>query len=215
MYFFGLAAERRAKPTDDLISGLCAATVTDEGGNEVGLEDREVAGFSILLAGAGTETVAKLIGSTLVTLGREPDVRAAVIADRSLLPALVEEGMRFHPPAQYMCRWTTKEAVLGSGTIPAGSRVLLSLGAAMRDPRAFDAPDEFRLDRPKKTALGFSYGIHSCLGASLARLEAQIAFDEVFDRWPDYEVDEAGLERVTQENTAGFCRVPLRVTPLR
>jgi cytochrome P450 len=89
---------------------------------------------------------------------------------------------------------------------------MLIMGSAMRDPRQFDDPDEFRLDRPPSVPLGFGYGVHTCLGMSLARLEARIALEEFLSRWPDYRVDRDGLRRVSQENTAGYCNVPVDVT---
>ena len=105
--------------------------------------------------------------------------------------------------------------VLGAGdelsgvTIPAGFPVLLVTGAATRDERFFDAPDAFDIDRPPSLALGFGYGIHSCLGAALARMESRIAIEELARRWPRYEIDEAGLRRVTMSNVAGYSNVPV------
>jgi len=209
MYFYELATNRREQPTDDMIGGLCQATIKTDAGDEVQLERREVAGFIILLAGAGTETVTKLIGSSIVALERFPELRAELVEDARLIPNAVEETMRWAPPAQYMCRFTTRTADLPSGQIPAGSRVMLIMGSAMRDPRQFEDPDEFRLDRPSSVPLGFGYGVHTCLGMSLARLEARVALEEFLSRWPDYRVDRDGLTRVNQENTAGYATVPV------
>ena len=210
-YFYELATARRAEPNDDMISELCDATIETDDAGLVQLELREVAGFIILLAGAGTETVTKLIGSALVLLHRHPEIRAALVADPSLVPAAVDETMRWAPPAQYMCRTTTRAAELPSGSIPAGARVMLLIGSAMRDPRTFTDPDDFRLDRSPSVPLGFGYGVHACLGTALARLEGRVALEEFLARWPDYRVDETGLVRVTQENTAGYARVPVHV----
>jgi cytochrome P450 len=209
MYFYELATARRTEPKNDMIGQLCEATIETDNDGSVQLELREIAGFTILLAGAGTETVTKLIGSALVLLHSHPEIRSALVADPSLISRAVDETMRWAPPAQYMCRTTTRPAELPSGTIPALARVMLLIGSAMRDPRTFPEPDDFRLDRPPSVPLGFGYGVHACLGTALARLEGRIALEEFLARWPDYRVDEAGLVRVTQENTAGFARVPV------
>jgi cytochrome P450 len=211
MYFHDIAGSRRAEPEDDMISRLCEATIETEDGRTVELEQREVAGFVILLAGAGTETVTKLVGSAIVLLDHIPEFKRALAADPSIAPAIVEETMRYAPPAQYMCRTTTRSAELPSGRIPGGARVMLLMGSALRDPRVFKDPDEFLLDREPSVALGFGCGVHTCLGAALARLEGRVALEEFIGCWPDYRVNDSELVRVTQENTAGYSHVPVRV----
>jgi cytochrome P450 len=201
IYVHGLAKERRERPADDMISQLCA----------VGLSDDEVAGFCTLLAGAGSETVTKLIGNGVVLFGRHPDQWRKVIADRELLVPAVEEILRYWAPSQYQGRWSTAETEWHGVTIPAHQPVLLITGAANRDERAYPDPDRFDVERPLKLNVGFGHGIHTCLGAALARLESRIAFDEIADRWPDYAVDESRCRRVNMSNVAGYSSVPVRV----
>ena len=201
IYIHGLAAEKRRRPADDMISRLC----------EVGLSDDEVAGFSLLLAGAGSETVTKLIGNGVVLFARHPDQWRKVIADRDLLVPAVEEILRYWAPAQYQGRCSTVATEWHGVTIPAHEPVLLITGAANRDERAHPDPDRFDIERPLKLNVGFGHGIHTCLGAALARLESRIAFDEIATRWPEYAVDETRCKRVSMSNVAGYSSVPVRV----
>lgn len=210
-YAHGLAVAKRADPGDDLLSRLTQVTVTRDDGTETGLDDVEVAGFATLLGGAGAETVTKLVANAVVLFHQHPDVWARVKADPSLIPAVVEEALRLQPPSQYQGRFCVQDVELHGTTIPAGHPVLLLTGAATRDERAFEHPDRFDLDRPPSQSLGFGLGIHSCLGAALARLESRVAIEEVVARWPHYEVDEAGLRRVAMSNVAGWSNVPVRV----
>jgi cytochrome P450 len=99
------------------------------------------------------------------------------------------------------------------GTIPAGHPVLLVTGAATRDPREFDRPDDFDVDRPPNVAIALGHGVHACLGAALARMESRIAIEELARRWSRLEVDEAGLRRVHMSNVAGYARVPVTAVP--
>jgi cytochrome P450 len=201
IYIHGLAAEKRRNPTDDMISRLC----------EVGLSDDEVAGFSLLLAGAGSETVTKLIGGGVVLFARNPTQWRKVIDDRALLVPAVEEILRYWAPSQYQGRCSTVETEWHGVTIPANEPVLLITGAANRDERAYEDPDRFDVERPLKLNVGFGHGIHTCLGAALARLESRIAFDEIATRWPEYAVDESRCKRVNMSNVAGYSNVPVRV----
>lgn len=200
-YLHALAGEKRRHPTDDMFSRLI----------ETGLSDEEVAGFGGLLAAAGSETVTKLIGSGVVLFARNPAEWAKVCADRSLLVPAMEEILRYWAPSQYQGRWSTAETTWHGVTIPAHEPVLLVTGAANRDERAYPDPDRFDVTRPLKLNVGFGHGIHTCLGAALARLESRIAFDEIATRWPDYSVDEAGCRRVHMSNVAGYSNVPVRV----
>ena len=115
------------------------------------------------------------------------------------------------PPSQYQGRYSVEERTFEGGRIPAGFPVLLVTGAATRDPRMFDRPDDFDIDRPSSVAIGFGHGVHSCLGAALARMESRIAIEEFLERWPRFDVDEAGLRRVQMSNVAGYQNVPVRV----
>jgi cytochrome P450 len=201
IYIHGLAQEKRQNPTDDMVTGLIDAGLTDD----------EVAGFSLLLAGAGSETVTKLIGNGVVLFGRHPDQWRAVRADPARLVPAVEEILRYWAPSQYQGRWSTAETEWHGVTIPANEPVLLITGAANRDERAYSDPDRFDIDRPLKLNVGFGHGIHTCLGAALARLESRVAFEEIGRRWREFDVDEAGCKRVHMSNVAGYSNVPVRV----
>ena len=210
-YFYGLVAEKRANPADDMLSRLTQVEVDRGDGETTGLDDVEVAGFATLLGGAGAETVTKLVGNAMVLFARHPDQWQRVVADHSLIPQAVEEILRYLPPSQYQGRFAVRDSVRHGVTIEAGHPVLLLTGAATRDPAAYDDPDRFDIGRTPKLALGFGYGIHSCLGAALARMESRIAIEEIARRWPSFSVDEAGLRRVHMSNVAGYSNVPVHV----
>ena len=203
-----LLAERRARPRDDLTSVLAQAEYSHEG-EPTRLEDAEVIAFCTVLAAAGNETTAKLISTGAVTLARHPEQRALLWEDPSRIPLGIEEMLRWDAPLQYQGRITTRDVELHGQTIPRGSRVILILGAASRDEREFDAPDRFDVRRRTERQVYFGHGHHVCIGMSLARLEARIAFEEIAARFPDFEVDEAGLERQHQANVRGYGSVPI------
>jgi cytochrome P450 len=209
-YFFELSAEKRARPVDDMLSELTQVTVTDDDGVERGLDDVDIAGFGTLIGGAGAETVTKLVGNAVYHFSRHPDQWQAVIDDPTLIPNAVEETLRYTPPSQYQGRMCTKDVELHGVRIPAMSPTLLVTGAATRDDRQFDDPDRFDITRTPVLSLGFGHGVHSCLGAALARLESRIAIEELSRRFPRYEVVESGLERVQMSNVAGFGKLPVR-----
>ena len=173
------------------------------------LEDEEIAGFASLLGGAGAETVTKLVGNAVYLFHRNPDEYAKVTADPGKIPGAVEEILRYYPPSQYQGRYSVKESVYSGVTVPAGFPTILVTGSASHDERFYDEPDVFNIDRKPSVALGLGYGIHSCLGAALARMESRIAIEELAKRWPSFEVDEANCERVRMSNVAGFSNVPI------
>jgi cytochrome P450 len=213
MYYYSLVQERRQNPQDDMISRLIAAEIPGENGEMRQLDDIEITGFCALLGGAGAETVTKLIGSAVVEFARHPEQWQLLLDDRSKVPDAVEELLRYVGPVQYNVRYTLKDAVLPNGTVPAGKPVFIMKAAANRDPRAYDRAEEFDItrDRTQSPHMGLGYGIHSCLGAALARLESVIALEHLLDFMPRYEVDFAGLHRVTMQNVAGYHNVPVRV----
>ncbi len=187
----------------------------DTGGLECGArtlpDDVEIAGFANMLGGAGAETVTKLIGNAIVVFAEHLDQWRRLRTDRDKVPAAFEELLRFEGPSQYNVRYSLKEVTLHGRTIPQGSAVMLTNGAANRDERAFPDPDRFDIDRERKVGfnLGFGYGIHSCLGAALARMEGRIALNALLDRLPDFEVDSDGLKRVNMTNVIGWSHVPV------
>ncbi len=213
IYYYSLVQERRQNPQDDMISRLIAAEIPGENGEMRRLDDIEITAFTSLLGGAGAETVTKLVGSAVVEFARHPEQWQMLLDDRSLVPAAVEELLRYVGPVQYNVRFTLKEAELPNGTIPAHKPVFILQAAANRDPRAFDDAETFDITRDRSQAqnLGLGYGIHSCLGAALARLESVIALEHLLDFMPRYEVDFDGLQRVHMQNVGGYHHVPVRV----
>jgi cytochrome P450 len=212
IYLYELAGEKRRNPGDDMISRLTQVTVDRGDGTQTGLDDEEIAGFATLLGGAGAETVTKLVGNAVVLFAQNPDQWQKILDDREKIPRAVEEILRILPPSQYQGRYSLADREFEGGTIPAGHPVLLLTGAATRDPRAFENPDEFDIERQPGISIGFGHGVHSCLGAALARMESRIALEELAARWRRIEVDSSGLQRVHMSNVAGYSHVPVRVS---
>jgi cytochrome P450 len=211
MYYYQLIQERRARPADDMISRLIEAEVEREDGTRTRLDDAEIAGFVSLLGGAGAETVAKVVGGAMELFGRHPDQWRALCEDPGLIPGAFEELLRYDGPVQYDVRYTLRDVTLHGRTIPRHSPVLMLLASATRDERAEPDADRFDVRRPKPAHnLGFGYGIHSCLGSSLARMEARIALEALTRLLPHYEVDRGGLRRAMATNVAGWANVPVR-----
>jgi len=213
VYYYGLVQERRENPQDDMINRLIAAEVPGENGELRILDDIEITGFLTLLGGAGAETVTKLVGSAVVEFARHPEQWQKLLDDRSKIPDAVEELLRYVGPVQYNVRYSIKDVELPSGIVPANKPVFLMGAAANRDPRAFEDAETFDITRDRSQAqnLGLGYGIHSCLGAALARMESAIALERLLDFMPRYEVDFHGLERVHMQNVAGYHHVPVKV----
>lgn len=146
------------------------------------LTDNQLFYIAILLLIAGNETTTNLLGGMLHTYAEEPDQYDMIRAKPDLIPQAIEEHVRYTSPIQNLYRYTRADYRVGEVTIPSGSRVLMSFGAANRDPLAFDDPNTFRADRNPRSHVGFGYGPHLCLGAPLARMEAQAVLRELVDR---------------------------------
>ncbi len=177
-YLRRIVRERRARPADDLIS------VVVDRRHEGTLGENEVFGFIVLLLVAGNETTTNLVGNATLALLRHPEELSAVQADPALVPSLVEETLRWDGPIQLLFRETTAEAELPSGRLPAGASVALLLGSANRDPAVFEDPERFDVRRDPQGHLAFGFGVHFCLGASLARLEAKVALEALVPELP-------------------------------
>lgn len=152
-----------------------------EGNADGALTDDDLFHFALLLLIAGNETTTNLLGGLFDTLGRNPEQFEMIRARPELVSAAIEEQLRYSSPIQNLYRYTVADYPVGDAVIPTGSRVMLSFGAANRDPLAYDDPDNFRADRNPRTHMAFGYGAHMCLGAPLARLEAQAVLRELVD----------------------------------
>jgi cytochrome P450 len=212
-YFLSLVQERRTHPRNDMISTLIAAEVERAGDEATRLEDHEIVLFAMMLAAAGTETVTKLIGSAVAVSAQNPKQWQKLLDDRSKIPAAVDEVLRYEGPVLYNVRCTTKDVAVRGVTIPADKPVLLCLASANRDSAAFTGADTFDVDRDRGQPqhLGFGGGIHSCLGAALARMETAIALEHLLDFMPRYEVIWQDCKRVTPTSVAGWQHLPVRV----
>ncbi|SDN96989.1 cytochrome P450 [Geodermatophilus sp. DSM 45219] len=187
-FFIDLLEERRRNGRDDLLTEFVHADV--DGVPFVDAQvtpNSEVSGLMMILFLGGVESTAGLAGTLFTLLAENPDQRALLQADPSLIPAAVEEAMRLITPLQLTARTTSREVTLHGVTIPAGGRVVLVPGAANRDERQFPHPDTFDITRPRGRHLGFGEGVHGCLGAPLARLEARIALEEALPVLGDYQ----------------------------
>jgi cytochrome P450 len=211
LYFLALVQDKRAHAGDDMISQLVEAEVESEDGTRQKLTDEEIAGFAALLAAAGSETVTKLVGSAIVLFHRNPGEWQKVLSDPGKVPNAVEETLRYWAPSQYQGRFSHLDSEWHGVTIPAGQPVFLVTGAANRDEREYADPDVFDVDREIGLSIGLGHGIHSCLGAALARLESRMAVLEFAKRWPRFAVDEAACRRVNMSNVAGYSSVPVTV----
>jgi cytochrome P450 len=200
---------RSTHPSDDLMTELLQAEFEDSEGNTRRLTRDEVLTYVNMLAAAGNETTTRLIGWTGKVLAEHPDQRRELAADRSLVPAAIEEILRFEPPSPVQARYVTEDVDHHGQTVPAGSALLLLNASANRDDRRFDEPDRFDIHRKVDQHLSFGYGIHFCLGAALARLEGRVALDEVLQRFPDWEVDWDNAKQARTSTVRGWETLPV------
>ncbi|OBI52696.1 cytochrome [Mycobacterium sp. E796] len=176
------------------------------------LTDRQLLLIAIHLLIAGNETTTNLLGGMFDTLARRPDQYDLIRANPGLIPLAVEEQLRVTTPIQNLYRYTRADYRIADVTIPTGSRVLLSFGAANRDPTAFEDPDEYRADRDPRTHVAFGYGAHMCLGAPLARMEAQAVLRQLVTRVA--RITPAGPTQWSRHSSLrGPTRLPIRLTP--
>jgi cytochrome P450 len=201
---------REDHPSDDLMTQLLVTEFEDDTGVRRRLTRTEVLTYTTLLATAGNETTQRLLGWAAKVLADHPGERHALAADRALVPNAVEELLRFESPSPVQARVTTRDVELHGQTVPAGSALLLLTGSANRDERQFPDADTFDVHRRIDHHVAFGYGLHFCLGAALARMEARIVLDEVLGRWTDWDVDHDTAVLDHTSTTRGWISLPIR-----
>jgi len=206
-----LIAQRRAAHQDDLLTRLVEAEVDGER-----LTQAEILGFMQLLLVGGQETTANLLNNAVLCFLENPDQLARLRAAPDLLPSAIEEVLRYRAPVQWMPRATRRDVEMHGQVIPAGKLVLPMIGSANRDPKQFRDAGRFDITREPNQHVAFGHGIHSCLGAPLARLEARIALADFLERVKGFALasDEPWEPRKAL-NVHGPSRLPIRFTPGR
>ena len=208
-YFLQLLKERREQPGDDLVSLLLEAVEQDR------ISDTELICQCILIMMAGHFSTIDQLGNAMFALLTHPGQLAAIARDRSLIPNAVEECMRFDGGVIFMSRLLTEDVELRGTKMRAGENVFLGMGAANRDPDIFEDPHRFDIHREAKRHLGFGFGPHQCIGASLARIEMRIAFEELLDAFSSMELVPGAEAKRKAESVffRGFYNIPVRGTP--
>ncbi|MFE7741205.1 cytochrome P450 [Nocardia sp. NPDC057455] len=216
--FSSYISDRRREPRDDVLTSLALAKYPDGSTPEV----IDVVRSATFLFGAGQETTAKLLSASLRILGDHPEVQARLRADRSLIPVFIEETLRMDSPVKSGFRLAKRATTIGDTDIPVGSTVMVCPGAANRDPRRFEDPHEFRLNRPNfREHMAFGRGVHSCPGGPLARVEGRVSIERILDRMLDISIDAdrhgpAGQRDYTYEPTfilRGLTDLHITFTP--
>ena len=213
-YYGELLAERKKHPSDDLVSALIS--LSDEAAeDDQRMTDRELTAFLFLKVVAGKENTTKLLGNAVANISKHPDQREGVFADPALIEPWIEETLRYEASSQLLGRLTLKDFTVDGVTCPAGSRIMFNIGAANHDHDVFERAEEFDIRRDKAELakhIAFGGGRHYCLGANLARLEANIALQQLVERCASIEV--AGEpKRFYSANVRGYASLPVRVTP--
>jgi cytochrome P450 len=203
---------REQHETDDLMSRLLHTQFEDETGATRGLSREELVTYINLIAAAGNDTTGLLIGWVVKLLGDHPDQRAELAADASLIPAAIEEVLRCENPAYSFGRYVAADAEFHGRTVPAGSFLLCVAGSPNRDERQYGPTAEvFDIHRKIERHISFGYGSHFCLGASLARLEARLAVEEIMRVMPVWQVDEDRAALVPGGATRGWAHLPVEI----
>lgn len=180
---------RMSHPSDDIMTELLNAEYADGAGEKRPLTRDEVLTITNVIAGAGNETTNRLIGWCAKLLADHPDQRRLLIDDPALIPGAIEEVLRFEPPGPHVARYVARDTEYYGRKVPAGSAMMFLIGAANRDEQRFEDGERFNILREQKPHLTFGYGIHTCLGNVLARLEGRVVLEEILKRFPQWELD--------------------------
>jgi cytochrome P450 len=194
-----------------MMTVLLNAEFDDETGATRTLTREETLTYVNVLAGAGNETTARLIGWLGALLARYPDQRTELVDKLALIPNAVEEALRFEPTGHAVARYVATEVELYGETMPAGSALMLLVASANRDEQRWPDADRFDIHRKAGQLLTFGFGTHYCLGNALARLEARVAFEEFLPRFPDWEVAWDGAELSSTSTMRGWETLPIVV----
>lgn len=200
---------RADHPSDDLMTQLLNAQI-EENGQLRPLTRTEVLTYTSMIAGAGNETTTRLVGFIGQLLAEHPDQRRELVADFALIPAAIEEVLRFQAPSPVQARYVAHDTECYGQTIHEGSIMLLLNGSANRDERQYPDGESFDIHR-NAPHLSFGQGIHFCLGSALARMQARVVLEEMLTRWPEWDVDYSGAQMAHTASVRGWGKLPIRV----
>ena len=204
---------RTHHPSDDLMTELLNAEFKDDTGTVRKLTREEILSMVNMVAGAGNETTNRLIGWTGKVLGEHPDQLRQIVADPKLIPAAVDEILRYEPPGPQVARYVNKDVEVYGQTVPKGSTMLFIIASGNRDERRYTDSERFDIHRHTRSHLVFGYGIHTCIGAALARIEGRVALEEIVKRFPEWEVDYENAELMSTSTVRGWDALPVFTTP--
>ena len=202
---------RAEHPSDDIMTDLLQAEFDDETGTRRRLTRDEILVYLAVVSGAGNETTSRLIGWAGKVLADHPDQRRELAADPALIPAAIEELLRYEPPGTHIGRYVARDVEWHGQRVPEGSAMLLLVASANRDDRRYPGGDRFDIHREFSLSLTFGRGIHYCLGAALARLEGRIAVEEILKRFPEWDVDTDAARLAPTSTVRGWESLPVLI----